>query len=170
MIWLLAVLKFPQLKQQWVGYLFLLFSCSVVSDSLWHQATLSFTIPWSLLKLMSIESVVPSNHLILYLPLLLPSIFPNIRVFSNESALHIRCPKYCSFNLSISPSKGYSGLISFRIDWFDLLAISSVQFSSVAQSCSTLCDPMNCSTPGFPVFHNLLEFAQTHVHWVGGAI
>ena len=84
-------------------------------------ASLTITNSWSLLKLMSIESVMPSNHLILCHPLfLLPSIFPNMRVFSNESALHIRWPKYCSFNFSISPSNDYPGLISFRIDWFDL--------------------------------------------------
>ena len=84
---------------------------------------LSFTISWSLLKLMSIESVMSSNHLILCCPLLfLPSIFPSIRVFSNESALHIRWPKYWSFSFSISPSNEYSGLISFRMDWLDLLA------------------------------------------------
>ena len=87
-----------------------------------HQASLSITNSQSLLRLMSIESVMPSNHLILCHPLLLlPSIFSNIRVFSNESALHIRWPKYWSF--SISPSSEYSGLISFRIDWFDLLAV-----------------------------------------------
>ena len=78
----------------------------------------------SLLKLMSIESVMPSNHLILCCPLiLLPSIFPSIRVFSNESVLHTRWPKYWSFSFSISPSDKYSGLISFRMDWFDLLAV-----------------------------------------------
>ena len=87
------------------------------------QTSLSFTISWSLLKLMSIESVMPSNHLILFCPLLLPSIFPSIRVFSNESTLNIRWPKYWSFSFSISPSNEYSGLISFRIDWFDLLAV-----------------------------------------------
>ena len=86
-----------------------------------HQASLSITNSPSLLKLMSIELVMPSNHLILCRPLLLPpSIFPRIRVFSNESVLHIRWPKYWSF--SISPSKKYSGLISYRIDWFDLFA------------------------------------------------
>ena len=86
------------------------------------QAALSFTISWSLLKFTSIESVVPFNNLILCCPLLLlPSVFPSIRVFSNESALHSRWPKCWSF--SISPSKHYSGLISFRIDWFDLLAV-----------------------------------------------
>ena len=87
------------------------------------QASQSFTISWNLLKLMSIESVMPSNHLILCHPLLLPSIFPSIRVFSSESALHIRWPKYWSFNFSISPSNKYSRLIFFRIDWFDLLAV-----------------------------------------------
>ena len=88
-----------------------------------HQDSLSFTISWSLLKPMSVESVMPSTHLILYSCLLLPSIFPSIRVFSNESALRIRWPKYWSFSFSISPSNAYSGLISFRIDWFDLLAV-----------------------------------------------
>ena len=87
-----------------------------------HQASLSFTISWSLLKLMSIELVVPSNHLILCHPLLLvSSVFPSIRVFSNELAFHIRWPKYWSFSFSISPSNEYSGLIFFSIDWFDLL-------------------------------------------------
>ena len=89
-----------------------------------HQASLSFTISYSLLKLMSVESVMPSNHLIICRPLLLlPSIFPNIQVFSNESVLHIRWPKYCSFRFSISPSNEYSGLISFRTDWFGVLAV-----------------------------------------------
>ena len=88
-----------------------------------HQASLSFTIYQSLLKLMSIESMMPSNHLILCRPLLLlPSIFSSIRVFSNESALWIRWPKYWSFSFSINPSNEYSGLISFKIEWFDLAA------------------------------------------------
>ena len=88
------------------------------------QASLSITNSWSLLKLMSIESVMPSNHLILCHPLLLlPSIFPSIRVFSNESVLCIRWPKYWSFSFSISPSNEYSGLISFRMNWLDLLAV-----------------------------------------------
>ena len=87
------------------------------------QASLSFTISRSSLQLMSIESVMPSNHLILCCPLiLLPSIFPSIRVFSNELALHIKWQKYWKFSFSINPSNEYSGLISFRIDWFDLLA------------------------------------------------
>ena len=85
------------------------------------QASLSFTNSQSLLKLMSIESVMPSDHLILCYPLLLlPSVFPSIRVFSNESVLHIRWPNYWSFSFSISPSKKYSGLISFRMNWFHL--------------------------------------------------
>ena len=89
-----------------------------------HQAPLSFTISQSLLKLMSIELVMPSKHLIPHCPLSsCPQIFPSIRVFSSESDLHIRWPKYWSFSFSISPSKEYSGLISFRIDWFDLLAV-----------------------------------------------
>ena len=89
-----------------------------------RQASLSFTIYQSLLKLMSIESVKPSNHLVLYSPLLLlPSIFSRIRVFSSESAVHIRWPKYWSFSFSISPSSEFSGLISFRVDWVDLFAV-----------------------------------------------
>ena len=106
------------------------FSHSLVSDSLWPpwtaalQASLSINNSQSLLKLMSIESVMPSNHLILFRPLLLPpSIFPRTRVFSSELVLWIGCPKYWSFSFSISPSNEYSGLISFRIDWFDLLAV-----------------------------------------------
>ena len=88
------------------------------------EASLSLTSSWSLLKLMSIEMVMPSNHLILCCPLLfLPSIFPSIRVFSNESVLHIRWPKYQSFSFSIRPCNEYSGLISFRMDWLDLLAV-----------------------------------------------
>ena len=86
-----------------------------------HQASLSFVISQSLLRFMSIEPVMLSNHLILCHPLLLPSIFPSIRVFSHESALHIRWPKYWSFSFSIDPSNEYSGLISFRTDWLDLL-------------------------------------------------
>ena len=87
------------------------------------QASQSINNSWSLLKIMSIESVMPSNHFILCCPLLLlPSIFPSIRVFSNESVLHIRWPKYWSFSFNISPSNEHSGLISFRMDWFSLLS------------------------------------------------
>ena len=188
---------------------------------------------------MSIESVMPSSHLILCHPLLLlPSIFPSIRVVSDESVLCIRWPKYWSFSFSISPSNEHPGLISFRMDWLNPLAVqgtlksllqhhsskasilqrsaffivqlshpymttgknialtrwtfvgkvmslhfnmlsrlvitfpprSSVQFSSVAQSCPTLCDPMNRSTPGLLVHHQLPEFTRTHVHRVKDAI
>ena len=97
-----------------------------------HQASLPITSSQSFLKLMSIESVMPSNHLILCHPLLPPSIFPSIRVFSNESVLPIRWPKYCSFSFSISPSNEYSGLISFRMDWLDLLAVQET-FKSLLQ-------------------------------------
>ena len=89
-----------------------------------HQASLSITNSRSLLRLMSIESVMPSNNFILCRPLLLlPSIFPSIRVFSNESALHIRWPKYWSFSFNINPSNEHPGLISYRMDWLDLLAV-----------------------------------------------
>ena len=104
------------------------FSHLVMSDSVtpWtaaRQVSLSITNTWTLLKLTSIELVMPSNHLILCRPLLLlPSIFPSIRVFSNESVLCIRCSKYWSFSFSISPSNEHQGLISFRMDWLDLLA------------------------------------------------
>ena len=91
-----------------------------------RQASLSITNPWSLLKLTSIMLVMPSNHLILCHPHLLPLISPSIRVFSNESALHIRWPKYWSFSFSISPSNEYSGLIFFRMDWLDLLAVQGI--------------------------------------------
>ena len=124
------------------------FSRSVVSNSLWLprtaacQTSLSIINSQSLLKLMSIELVMPSNHLILCCPLLLlPSIFPSIGVFSNESVLCIRWPKYWSVSFSISPSNEYSGLISFRIDWLDLLAVqgtlkSLLQYhSSKASKC-----------------------------------
>ena len=99
-------------------------SNSVTSWTIACQASLSFTVSQSLLKLMSIESLMPSNHLILCCPLLLlPSIFPSIRVFYSESVLHIRWPKHWSFSFSISPSNEYSGLISFSTDWFGLLAV-----------------------------------------------
>ena len=110
------------------------------------QAFPSIINSWSLLKLMSTESVMPSNHLILCCPLLLlPSIFPSISVFSSELALHIRWPKCWSFNFSISPSSEYSRLISFRIDWFDLLAVQGIlksllqhQFKSINSSLLSL--------------------------------
>ena len=110
-----------------------------------RQASLPFTISRSLLKLMSIESVMSSNHLILCCPLLLPpSIFPSIRVFSNVSALHIRWPKYWSFSFSISPSNEYSGLISFRMDWLDLLAVQGT-LKSLLQPHSSKASVLRCS-------------------------
>ena len=117
----------PELYSDWISSV--QFSSSVVSNSVipWTaslQVSLCITNSWSLLKLMSIESVILSNHLILCLPLLLPpSIFPSIRVFSSESVLHIRWPKCWSFSFSISACNEYLGLIFFRIDWFDLLAV-----------------------------------------------
>jgi len=100
---------------------------------------------WSLLKLMSIKSVMPSHHLILCRPLLLlPSIFPSIRVFSNESALRIRWPKCWSFSFNISPSNKYSGLISFRMDWFDLLAVQGT-LKSLLQHHSSKASVLQCS-------------------------
>ena len=172
----------------------------------------SFTISWHLFKFMSIELVMLFNHHIFWYPLLLPSIFHSIRVFSNESALHIRWLEYWSF--SISPSNEWSGLIFFflfvflsfflffsffftlqycigfaihqnasatGVHMFLILNLifftvnfyyqyDSVQFSSVAQLCPTLHDPMDHSMPGLHVHHQLPEFTQTHVHWVSDAI
>ena len=116
----------PERKEYWLQ-----FSSVQLLSRVWffatplttaRQASLSITNSWSLLTFMSIELVMPSNHLILCHPLLLLSIFPSIRVFSNEVALHIRWPKYWSFNFTISPSKEHPGPISFRMDWLDLLA------------------------------------------------
>ena len=117
------------------------FNRSVMSDSLWphglQMASLSITNSWSLLKLMSIESVMASNHLILCHRLfILLSTFPSIMVFSNESVLHIRWPKYWSFSYNISLSYEYSGLISFRIDWFNLLAVQGTLKSFIQQHSS----------------------------------
>ena len=126
------------------------FSRSVMSDSVipWtaaHQASLSITNSRNLLKLMSIESVMPHNHLILCRPLLpLPSIFPSIRVFSNESAIRIMWPKYWSFSFSLSPSNEYSGLISFRMDLLDLLAVQ-VTLKSLLQHHSSEVSILWCS-------------------------
>ena len=109
------------------------------------QASLSVTNSWSLLKLMSIKLVMPSNHLILCCPLLLPpSVFPSIRIFSNESVLHIRWPKYWSFSFSISPSNEYSGLISLRMDWLDLLAVQGI-LKSLLQHHSSKASILQCS-------------------------
>ena len=125
------------------------FSHSVTSNSVtpWtaaHQAFLSITNSQSLLKLMSIKSVMSFNHLILDCPLLLPSIFPSIKVFSIESVLHIRWPEYWSFSFSISPSNEYPGLISFRIDWFDLLGVQGT-LKNLLQHCSSKASVLRCS-------------------------
>ena len=110
-----------------------------------HQASLSTTNSWSLLKLVSTESMMPSNHLILFHPLLLPpSIFSNIRVFSNESVLPIRWPKYWSFSFNISPSNEHPGLISFRMDWLDLLAVQG-SLKSLLQHHSSKASILWCS-------------------------
>ena len=117
----------------------------------------------SLLKFTSTQSVMPANHLIICSPLLLlPSIFPSIRVFSSESALCIKRPKYWSFSFSISPSEGYSGLISMRIDWFDLLAEPSPAAVKSLQSCPTLCNPIDVSHQA-----PLPLFFSRHEHWSG---
>ena len=122
---------------------------SWVSATPWttaHEASLSITISWSLLKLMSIELVMPSNHLILCRPLLLlPSIFASIRVFSNESALCIRWPEYWGFRFRINPSREYSGLISFWIDWSHLLAVQHT-LKSLVQHHGLKASILQCST------------------------
>ena len=110
-----------------------------------HQASLSFTISWSLLKLMSVESVMPSNHLVLcHLLLLLPSVFLSFRVFFSEPDLCLRWPKYWSFSFNISPSNEYSGLISFRMDWLDLLAVQGT-LKSLLQHHSSKASILQCS-------------------------
>ena len=123
------------------------------------QASLSITNSQSLLKLRSIESVMPSSHLILCRPLLLlPSIFPSIRVFSNESVLHIRWLKYWSFSFNISPSNEYSGLISFRIDWLDLLAVQGT-LKSLLQHHSSKASILWCSA------FFIDQLTSLHDHW-----
>ena len=126
-----------------------------------HQASLSITNFQSLLKLMSIESVMPSNHLILHHPLLLPpSVFPSIRVFSNESVLPIRWPKSWSFSFSISPSNEHPGLISFRMDWLDLLAVQGILKSLLQTSQFKSINFLTLSflySPSLTPIHDLLE-------------
>ena len=125
-----------------------------------RQASLSITNSWSLLKLMSVELVMPSNHLILRHPLLLlASIFPSIRVFSNESALHIRWPKYWSFSFSISLFNEYSGLTSFSMDWLDLLAVQGTLHSILQHHSSK---SINSSALSF--LHNP-TLTSIHDHW-----
>ena len=123
------------------------FSCVQLFAAPWtaaHQASLSFTVSWSFLKFMSIELVMPSNHLILCRPLLLlPSIFPSIRAFSNDSALHIRWPKYWSFTFNISPSNERPGLISFVMDWLDLHAVQGT-LKSLLQHHSSKASILRC--------------------------
>ena len=119
------------------------------------QVSLSFTISWSLLRLMSIDSMMPSNHLFLCRPLLLlPSIFPSIRVFSNELALHIRWPKDWRFSFSISPSNEYSGLISIRIDWFNLLALQGTLMSFLQHH----------SLKASILWHSAFLWSNSHIH------
>ena len=119
-------------------------SCPTLRDP-WTEASLSFTSSWSLPKLISIESTMPFNHLILCCPvLLLPSVFPTIRVFSNELALCIRWPKYWSFSSNVSLSNQYLGFISFRIDWFDLLAVQGT-LKSLLQQHSSKASILQCS-------------------------
>ena len=126
------------------------------------QASPSITNSQSLLEFMSIESMMPSNHLIFCHPLLLlPLVFPSIRVFSNESVLPIRCPKYWSFSFSISPSNEYSGLISFRIDWFDLLAVQEMD-SSQESSPAPQFKSINSSALSFRLSPTL---TSTHDYW-----
>ena len=119
-----------------------------------HQDFLSITNSLSLLRLMSFESVMPSNHLILCHPLLPPSIFPSIRVFSNESVLHIRWPNYWNFSFNISPSNEYSGQISFRIDWLDLLTVQGT-FKSLLQ---------NHSSKASILWHSAFFIVQLSIH------
>ena len=142
------------------------FSCSVVSDSLRAQrtvacqASLSITNSRSLPKPMSIKSVISSNHLILCHPLLLlPAVHPSIRVFSNESTLRMRWPKYWSFSFSISPSSEHPGLISFRMDWLDLLAVQGT-LKSLLQHHSSKASILQCSA-----FFIVPTLTSIHDHW-----
>ena len=147
--WKILVNIFSIRKYYNLIYFSIQFSCSVVSNSVtpWTaacQASLSITNSWSLLKLMSIKSAMPSNHLILCHPLLLFPVLPSIRVFSNESVLRIGWPKYWSFSFNISPSNQYSGLISFRMDWLDLLAVQGT-LKSLLQHHSSKASSFRCS-------------------------
>ena len=138
-----------------------LLSCIWLVETPWtaaHQASLSITNSRSLLKLTSIKLVMPSNHLFLYQPLLLPSVFPSISVFSNESILCIRWPKYWSFSISLSNE--YSGLISFRIDWFDLLAVQET-IKSLLQHHSLKASILQCSA----TFNNIVLMCVFHSYF-----
>ena len=129
------------------------------------QASLSITNSWSLLKLMSVRSVMPFNHFILCRPLLL-SIFPSVRVFSNESVLHIRWPKYWSFSFSISSFNAYSGVISFRMDWFDLFTVQG-PLKSLHQHHSSKASILRCSaffTLEFTIKYNTFRVSYQVIH------
>ena len=137
-----------------------------------HQASLSITNSWSLLKLMSIESVMPSNHLILCHPLLFPpSVFSSVRIFSSESVLCIRWPKYWSFSFSISPSIEYSGLISFRMDWLNLLAVQGTLKSLLqhhgSKASILLCSAFFIVQPSHPYMTTGKTTAFTRQTFVG---
>ena len=139
-------------------------SCPTLCDLLDSSTPgfLSFTISWILLKLMSIESVMSSNHIILCHPLLLlSSIFPSIRVFFHKSAYCSRCPKYWSLSFSISPSNEYSELISFRIDWFDLLAVQETLESSPAPQFESI-NPLTLSLTYGPTLTSILDYWKSH--------
>ena len=152
-----------------------LLSCVWLFATPWtaaRQASLCFTISWSLLKFMAIESVMPSNHLFLCCPLLLLlSIFPNIKACANESAVCIKWPKYWSLSFSISPSNLYSGLISFRIDWFDLLAVQGT-LKSLLQHHNSKTSIRQCSTFFMVQFsHPYMTSGKNHsFYWVSGGL
>ena len=136
--------------------------CSVIWAAA-CQVSLSFTTSQGLLKLMSFESVMPSNHLILRHPLLLlPSTFPSIKVFSNESALHIRWSKYWSFSFSISPSNEHSGLISFRMDWLDLLAVQGTLKSLQLHSMKASILPRSVFSIKGPTLTSVRDYWKNH--------
>ena len=135
-------------------------SDSVTPWTVGRQASLSFTISQNLLKFMSIESVLPSNHFILCRPLLLPSVFPSIRVFSSESALLIRWPENWSFSFSNSHSNEYSGLISFRTDWFDLLAVQEI-LKSLLQHHSSKHQVFGAQLSLWPSSHSYMTTGKT---------
>ena len=133
------------------------------------QASLLITNSWSLFKLMPIELVMPSNHLILCHPLLLPSIFPSISIFSNESVLHIRRLKYLSFNFSISPSNEYLGLISFRMDWLDFLAVQGTLKSLLQHHSSKASNSLALSflySPTLTSIHDYIYCYTLHITWI----
>ena len=148
-------------------------SCVRLFETPWTaacQASLSITNSWSLFKLISIELVMPSNHLIFCHPLLPPSVFPSIRVFSNESALRIRWPKYWSFSFNISPSNEHPGLISFRMNWLDLLAVQG-SLKSLLQHHSSKASILRCSAFFMVQFsHPYMTTGKTIALWTTGFI